>query len=491
MRRRPITSLSGQVRLSVWTITTLLAVPVIVSLVVMFIYAANYQGIIHRMSQASALKPRVETEIPERLFSVIAGRMSYSESEIDELVEDIDRSLDDLLNETSEDGQLMLTVARRTMDTLSQYTHQVEDGMATRRPIDEMEVVVDEVRGVCALVGDMLEAFVSTEIASAADINARLRLVFLVSAGAEVLLLLMSLWRTRLATRRLTRAIAKAIDDLESIVRRLAGGQLQERVTGIEVQEMQELAEQINVMANRLETLIQQIRLEQVNLAKSELRTLQAQINPHFLYNTLDTIIWQAESGKADEVIRLTRSLSDFFRILLSAGADWIPVEQEIRHVTAYLRIQKTRYRDILDYSVETPEDVGDIYMVKLLLQPLVENALYHGIKAKRGGGLIRIRVEMEEGRLHFSVSDNGKGMDDETLERVRGLLGRTLTEVPTVQETGTEGFGLRNVDMRIRLYYQQAEGLKVEADRSGTCISFSVPVKKREDFNDESVSGG
>ena len=214
-------------------------------------------------------------------------------------------------------------------------------------------------------------------------------------------------------------------------MRRIAEGNFGDRVHGMNVTELKELGEQINQMADRLEMLIDQVRQKQDNLSKAELRTLQAQISPHFLYNTLDTIVWQAESGKGDEVVRLTRSLSDFFRISLSAGADWIPVTQELKHVSAYLSIQKTRYRDILDYEVEMPDGLEEIYMLKLLLQPLVENALYHGIKNKRGGGKITIRVSRQNRIMTFTVADTGKGMTPEQLRQVEEML---REETPTTQ---------------------------------------------------------
>ncbi len=487
MKRRPIASLARQVRRSVWSIAAILSVPVMISLAVMFLYGTYYHGSITRMNRAADLKPRVETEIPEQLFAVTAGRVSYEDSQVEEILDTVTQTLDQLLRETSGDGQLQLTVARRTMSTLSGYAQQIREGMADRQSITSLVMVVDEVRSVGTLIGDMLDAFISTEIAGAAESNQRLQTVLIISAAVEAGLLILSLWRARNASRRLTGSIDTAIGDLESIVRRLAGGNLQERITGMDVQELQELAEQINIMADRLDTLIVQIKQEQLNLAKSEMRTLQAQIHPHFLYNTLDTIIWQAESGKADEVIQLTRSLSDFFRISLSAGQDWIPVKQEIQHVTAYLRIQKTRYRDILTYEVDVGNGLEDLWMVKLLLQPLVENALYHGIRAKRGGGRIAITVRREEDRIRFTVTDNGKGMDAETLARVQASLKAEAGPLPSRQDSG---FGLKNVDLRIRLYYEQAEGLEIASGSDGTRISFSVPCRTREDTqHDEGLS--
>ena len=492
MARGRLTSIVRQVRQSVSTIALLLALPVVAALVTMLVYAVRYQAMISRMDRAAELKPSVETVLAENLFSVAAGRSSFEDSRVEALVARVDATLDDLLAETSGDGHLHLTVARRTMDTLQGYIGQVRDGMAAHVSIDEIEETVDEVRNVGRLVADMIDAFITQEISSAAASSRRLNRTVLFSAAAEALLLLIGLLYTRYAMRDLTRSIQDALSSLESTVRRITEGDLRGRVSDLGVEELQELAEHINQMAARLEALIAETRRNQEHLAKAELRTLQAQINPHFLYNTLDTIIWQAESGKSEEVVRLTRSLSDFFRISLSSGADWIPVRQELKHVSAYLSIQQTRYRDILHYEVEAPEDTDSIYMLKLLLQPLVENALYHGIKEKRGGGQIRIRLALEGALMKFSVLDTGKGIPPERLAELQQALGADAPSLQAAMEPGYSGFGLRNVDMRIRLYYRKKKGLTLRSGPEGTEVSFVIPIRTREEItDDEGLSGG
>ena len=492
MRRSGMTSITLQVRRSVASIAVLLAVPALIGLVVMLMYSARTQAMIRRMDAAARVKPVLESTIPENLFFVAAGRASFSESNVEVLIRETDETLDMLLGETQGSGQMQLTIARRTMDTLEQYVYKVRDGMAAGTPISEVESIVDEVRDVGRLITDMLDAFTTDEIANATDSSRQLRTIVTIAAGAEVLLLLFAFLRTRNETRRLTDSIHTAIYSLEGTVRRIAEGRFGDRVENMKVEELRELGEQINQMADRLETLIGQIRQNQEHLSKAELRTLQAQINPHFLYNTLDTIVWQAESGKADEVVRLTRNLSDFFRISLSSGADWIPVSQELKHVSAYLSIQKTRYRDILDYEVDQPEGLEEAYMLKLLLQPLVENALYHGIKNKRGGGMISVKVMRENRVMTFTVADTGKGM---TPEQLKALEESLQAEIPASQaevEPGHSGFGMRNVDMRIRLYYKKQTGLLIQSGPEGTEVSFSIPIRTREEIDhDESISRG
>ena len=492
MRRGGMTSITAQLRRSVGAIAVLLTVPAVIGLVMMMLYSSRTQAMIRRMDAAAEMKPALENTIAENLFSVAAGRTSFEESGVEELIRNTDSTLDGLLAETEGSGHLQLTIARRTMDTLEQYVLKVRDGMEAGRPIQEIESIVDEVRNVGRLVADMLDAFTTEEIKNASEASTRLREILIAAAAAEVLLLLIALLRTGRETRRLTESIHTAIYSLEETVRRIAEGNFSDRVRGMNVTELKELGEQINQMADRLEMLIEQVRQKQDNLSKAELRTLQAQISPHFLYNTLDTIVWQAESGKGDEVVRLTRSLSDFFRISLSAGADWIPVTQELKHVSAYLSIQKTRYRDILDYEVEMPDGLEEIYMLKLLLQPLVENALYHGIKNKRGGGKITVRVSRQNRIMTFIVADTGKGMTQEQLQQLEEML---KEETPTAQaalEPGHTGFGLRNVDTRIRLYYKKQTGLNFQSGPEGTEVSFTIPIRTREEIdNDESLSRG
>lgn len=492
MIRRKTTGISEEIRHSVSMIAVLLVLPVLVGVVVMVSYITRYQGMIQRMNTVAELKPALESEIEEDLFAVAAGRIAFEQSGVIRSMNTINTTLDQLTGETKGNGRLHLTIARRTMDTLNQYVMQVRDGMTERRPVAELEIIVDEVRKICRLVTDMLNDFISEEISGAAAESKRIYQWMWITAGAEIFLLAAAVLYSRNTRVRLTSSIRNAVSSMESTVRRIAEGQFDNRVGETNVEEMQELGEQINEMANQLETLMKETRKQSDHLAKAELRTMQAQINPHFLYNTLDTIVWQAESGKGDEVVRLTRNLSDFFRISLSSGADWIPVTQEVKHVTAYLSIQKTRYRDILDYQVDECEGLENVYMPKLLLQPLVENALYHGIKTKRGGGRIEVHVRSGRGILTFEVRDNGKGMTEEELAQARALLQEENPTVQKAMEPGKTGFGLRNVDMRIRLFYQKKRGLTIESDRNGTTVSFTIPIRTREEIDDdESLSRG
>ena len=246
-----------------------------------------------------------------------------------------------------------------------------------------------------------------------------------------------------------------------------------------ETWELDHLAANLNVMAVRIQELLNENIKEQKNLQKAEMRTLQAQITPHFLYNTFDTIIWLAEAEETEEVIEVTKAFSQFFRISLSKGHDWITVDQELEHVKSYLTIQKIRYANILSYDIDADEGIGSTPMLKLILQPLVENAIYHGIKNKRGRGKIVVQARrtdafgLKDGGIYFSVSDDGIGFTPERLSEVwRALRHKTDTE------DLTSVYGLYNVHKRLELYYDKKVSLFIDSEYGkGTRISFTIPV--------------
>lgn len=269
---------------------------------------------------------------------------------------------------------------------------------------------------------------------------------------------------------------------LKNKMKLAASGFLESKVTPSGKDEIADLGRSFNIMLGKIKALLEQSIREQEEIKKAELRALQAQINPHFLYNTLDSILWMAEAGKNDRVITLVESLSRLFRISLNKGRDWIPLEREIEHVHSYLIIQQMRYRDILDYRIDVEPHLLASSVLKMTLQPIVENALYHGIKNKRGKGLITVAArETEGGGLELSVRDNGCGMPPEKLERLR----RNLLNGHMPAETGEEvsgGFGLHNVHQRIKLFYGERFGVHIDSvPGEGTTVIISIPRNKEE----------
>ncbi len=219
----------------------------------------------------------------------------------------------------------------------------------------------------------------------------------------------------------------------------------------------------------------EQVTQEQKKLRKAEFELLQAQINPHFLYNTLDAIVWSAEAGNQKQVVRMVGSLSDFFRSSLNKGKEVVTIREELQHVRSYLEIQQIRYQDILNYEIDVPERLFNYEIPKITIQPVVENALYHGIKEKRGGGTIRVEGSEDENDLFIRVIDDGMGMNDERkAEVVRGLTDKN----PEAKKI----YGLYNVNERIRLGYGEEYGISMESSYGeGTTVTIRLPKKLTE----------
>ncbi len=480
-------SIVGRINSMNWQMMILLGTPVIVSLVLMLFISGQYYNTIERMGTIADLKPVIGEQIPETVWSVVSGREPLEESGLDETLASVEETIGSVVARTGEKNRLELIVAGRTMDTLAQYVDRIRENIGAGTPVVENEGILAEIRDVADLVVTMLNDYITEEISEAAVMSHSFGRVMLTAAVLELLLLAAAVMLTRRFTRRTARFIREPIEKLESVTTQLAKGDMSARLPVTQVAELWNLTGQVNMMADDLEDMMRQRKIDERNLRKAELRTLQAQINPHFLYNTLDAIVWKAEAGDEEEVIRLTRALSDFFRISLSSGADWISISQEKKHIAGYLSIQRTRYRDILTYEIDIPDEIGSYYILKLLLQPLVENALYHGIKYKRGGGMIRVAGRREGEDLIFTVRDTGRGMDEETLENLR----RNMAAEQPVHTSGTNGFGLVNVNLRIRLYYNVPEGLSITSGPEGTEVSFRVPCKTAEDLkHDEGIPG-
>ncbi|WP_379155704.1 sensor histidine kinase [Paenibacillus sp. sgz5001063] len=276
----------------------------------------------------------------------------------------------------------------------------------------------------------------------------------------------------------LTKRLIRPIQLLQHKMRLTASGYLEAKVKPEGNDEIADLGESFNIMVGQIKELLEQSIREQQQLQKAELRTLQAQINPHFLYNTLDSIVWMAEAGKNDGVIRIVKALSDFFRLSLNKGRDWVLIRSELAHAQSYLIIQQMRYRDILEYRIEVAEELQEYPILNMTIQPLVENALYHGIKNKRGQGQIIISGYADNQSVVLTVSDNGIGISPDRLAVLREQI-----EQPIQSEDAypaQNGFGLQNVHQRLQLYFGEEYGIKLESTEGiGTQIRVRIPKNR------------
>jgi len=230
---------------------------------------------------------------------------------------------------------------------------------------------------------------------------------------------------------------------------------------------------EIEIIADTFNQTMERLKCSIDKQHSAEITALEAQINPHFLYNTMDTIIWLIEADRSQAAVEMVSNLSDFFRHSLSRGEDIISLGEEERHVRSYLQIQQARYKDILSYTIAIDPALRGTRLPKLTLQPLVENALYHGIKRKRGRGCIRITSQVEGADVLLRIADDGAGMSPVRLEE----LSRAIESGERV------GFGLAAVHERLRLQFGSPYGLTLASrEGKGTTVTVRFPWREREE---------
>ncbi|WP_246321219.1 sensor histidine kinase [Paenibacillus germinis] len=263
--------------------------------------------------------------------------------------------------------------------------------------------------------------------------------------------------------------ISRPIKHLESSMKEVEKGNFDIQVDIQSSNEIGHLSNRFNRMTTEIKELMLQNVKEQELKRKSELQVLQAQINPHFLYNTLDSIIWMAETGKSKEVILMTASLAKLFRLSISKGQEFISIFNEIEHIKNYLTIQKMRYKSKLDFEINVDKNILSYKMIKIILQPLVENAIYHGIRNNAGKGNIQITGMRKGDRILLQVIDNGIGM---SLEEIHNMYQKDRTSAKG------SGIGVQNVDQRIKLHFGDQYGLHFESELGrGTTVNVWLPV--------------
>lgn len=267
----------------------------------------------------------------------------------------------------------------------------------------------------------------------------------------------------------ISREITKPIRSLRDSMRKVQNGQFDTHVEVITENEIGSLGRSFNLMTSEIQALMEQNVYEQKQKRKSELKALQAQINPHFLYNTLDSIIWMSEAGENDEVVEMTSALARLLRQSISNDKEEVELEKEIEYVKNYLTIQKMRYKDKLEFFIYVDPRVAHVPIIKLVLQPLVENAIYHGIKYKETKGNLKIYARPVDGRVEIVVADDGIGMDEDVMEHIFDEHRK---------EQKRNGVGVPNVQKRLKLQYGSEYGIRYESVKgAGTKAVITIPV--------------
>lgn len=291
-------------------------------------------------------------------------------------------------------------------------------------------------------------------------------------AGLGLIFIIISLYISYIFSKWLT----KPIRELSYKMKKVEKGDLSVRVDVESKDEIGDLGESFNVMTERLDMSLKRIIIEQEEKRNSELNALRAQINPHFLYNTLDSIIWMAECKQTEEVVEMTSALSKMLRASINRQNDNATLKLELQNAQNYLKIQKFRYSNKLDYEINVDKKLYNKKAVHLVLQPLVENSIYHGIKSKKDGGKISINAFEKDGLLYIQVIDDGVGMSEQYAKSL--LIYKRESEM---------GIGIYNVNRRIKLLYGDEYGLHIESEpQKGTTITIKIPSQDIEVEEDD-----
>ena len=291
-------------------------------------------------------------------------------------------------------------------------------------------------------------------------------------SGVMILAVAITLIVTLLLLNRILTGVVKPLKKLEKYMVQVNPDNMDQRMEILTDDEIGHLSMKFNQMMDRIRNLKEQVIEEQEDKRKYELQALQAQINPHFLYNTLDSIIWMAETNDSN-IVAMTEALAKLFRISLNKGNEEISLERELEHVKNYLIIQSMRYADKFTYEISAEPGVERCRTIKLILQPIVENCIYHGIKKKRGTPKITIRAYRREQNLIIEVSDDGCRMPEEICRKI-------LSDEIESENISGSGIGVKNVNERIQLRFGKKYGLSYSSEEGvGTTVTYVLPYNE------------
>lgn len=477
----------------IWICVIPLIILFSIAIIRMYGFYQDYDLLVRNITSANEYNMSFKESMDEMMYRIIIGSANWTNA--DEKLENDDpkaliaeakEHFEELREKTTEDNvRADLTALIKLLEILDERVDDILINVEEGGHYDEnMEMLDMNIRTLTSLIQEDIQKYIYDEAQNMEMLRRQVASSLLNTIRIMIIVLIIILVVIYFLSRRLSERITEPITELVGMTEKFAGGDFTVSYHPDRDDEMKTLADSFNSMVKEIENLVEDIHREQENAKDAELRLLQEQINPHFLYNTLDAIIWMTEAGENKKAIQIIQELSSFFRISLSKGESEITIRNEKEHVKNYLEIQRYRYQDILDYEIDIAEDILDYHIQKLTLQPIVENALYHGIKNKRGGGKIIVEGYLSKtdektaegeasGTIIFKVKDNGIGMNEEELERLRKLISGEITI------DDKRGFGMANVEKRIEMLYGENFGLDVESTyEEGTTVTVRIPIQ-------------
>ena len=480
-------------RIKLFMVAVIIIIPMIIlaiyQIAALHNYSTAYDAIVRRITSANDYNLNFKEEMDESMYKIVVEAVTFDEiDENDDLIDPyilIDNARENFTNlkEITSSRESLDWIKRilLNLDTLRDRINEIRDNLQETGNYEEnIEMLESDIYILTELFQEEIQYYIYYETqdfeAIRLSLDKQVTNVILTMIVALAAIIIASVLVNILVTDSITKPIRMLCDKTAMV----AKGDFTTRTICENHDELAILSDRFNDMTIQLEQQVKSIRLEQENLRYMELKLLQTQINPHFLYNTLDTIIWLIEGDKNKEAIDIVVSLSEFFRIVVSKGRDFITIREEEIHINSYLQIQQSRYKDILSYEINIPEELYVYQILKLTLQPLIENSLYHGIKMQRTKGKITVLGEIIDEVIYFHVIDNGIGMNEEELNALRKEV-----EMPGSKQS--TGFGLANVNKRIKLYYGNDYGLDLQSKKGeGTDITIKFPARLTENMGIE-----
>ena len=452
-------------------------------------YGNAYDRVVRNMTMANSYNLSFKEEMDENLYKIVVSGTTFDEIPGSDSLEDPYELLDELQGDFRELESITTDVTSRrwlqnllrNIDTLRERVDDIRFNLQEGGHYDEnIEMLDNNIYILTELIQDDIQYYIYYQTQSMEMMRASLNQQVFTFIVCMILLLAALTAFVAIIETRISRSISGPILGLSQVTHEIAQGDFSVRADEKGDRELGALAASVNNMAEHLSVMVMQIREDERKMRKAELRLLQEQINPHFLYNTLDAIVWMIEDGKSEQAEDMVVSLSTFFRTVLSRGREFISIREEVQHIRSYLEIQKARYQDILSYEIQVAPELYPYETLKMTLQPLVENALYHGVKNKRSGGWIRISGERDGALIRFVVEDDGIGMNAEALAHLQEEIRRPCKETDT-------GFGMANVNERIRMNFGADYGLMIESEEGkGTRVWVTIPAVLSENAKRE-----
>lgn len=368
-------------------------------------YSSAYDAIVGNMTVANNYNLNFKEDMDESLYKLVVGAVTFDTVGDDGSLVDPYEHLDELRGEfnnlmritTDDESRARLQILLRNIDTLEDRVDDIRMNLEVDAGYDiNIEMLDNNIYILTELIQDNIQSYIYYQTKSMEHLTSQLNVrvhSFTLFCGIllAILLVMVAILIVMIVTD-----IIRPIRALSKVTEQVAEGDFSARAQVETQDEVAVLADSVNRMTESLEGLVSKIKEDERKMRKADLRLLQEQINPHFLYNTLDTIVWLIEGNDSDKAVNMVMSLSEFFRLVLSKGKEYITIQEEELHIKSYLEIQQVRYRDILEYEIQIDPELYRYQILKLTLQPLVENSLYHGIKYKRAKGCITVTGQME-----------------------------------------------------------------------------------------------